>query len=252
MVRSSPQNAHTGSAEQGRGPRCCGIVNAPILLIGASSGIGLATAKLLQQEGRAIITAGRRDPGLGAPHITFDVLAGPLPMDQLPAELGGLAYFPGSIDLKPLRSTKADDLRAAFELNVLGAFTTVQACADRLKKVPGSGIVLFSTVAVGRGMAFHSSVAAAKGAVEGLTRSLAAELAPTVRVNCIAPSLTRTPLADKLLSSPEREAASAERHPLKRVGEADDIAAMAAFLLSERARWITGQVIGVDGGMSAI
>jgi NAD(P)-dependent dehydrogenase (short-subunit alcohol dehydrogenase family) len=134
----------------------------------------------------------------------------------------------------------------------MGAFTAVQACADRLKKVPGSGIVLFSTVAVGRGMAFHSSVAAAKGAVEGLSRSLAAELAPTVRVNCIAPSLTRTPLAEKLLSSPEREAASAERHPLKRVGEAADIAAMAAFLLSERARWITGQVIGVDGGMSAI
>ncbi len=227
-------------------------MNAPILLIGASSGIGHATAHLLVHEGRPLLTMGRRDPGLGAPHITHDMLAGPFPVEQLPAELGGLAYFPGSIDLKPLRSTKVDDLRGAFELNVLGAFTAVQACADRLKKVPGSGIVLFSTVAVGRGMAFHSSVAAAKGAVEGLARSLAAELAPTVRVNCIAPSLTRTPLAEKLLSTPEREAASAERHPLKRVGEAEDIAAMAAFLLGERARWITGQVIGVDGGLSAI
>jgi NAD(P)-dependent dehydrogenase (short-subunit alcohol dehydrogenase family) len=161
-------------------------------------------------------------------------------------------YAPGSIDLKPLRSTKAEDLRSAFELNVVGAFTTIQACADRLKKVPGSGIVLFSTVAVKRGMAFHAGVAAAKGAVEGLAKSLAAELAPHVRVNCIAPSLTRTPLAEKLLSSPEREAASADRHPLKRVGEADELAAMAVFLLGHDARWITGQVIGVDGGLSAI
>jgi NAD(P)-dependent dehydrogenase (short-subunit alcohol dehydrogenase family) len=107
-------------------------------------------------------------------------------------------------------------------------------------------------VAVQRGMPFHTGVAAAKGALEGMTRSLAAELAPTVRVNCIAPSLTRTPLAEKLLATPEREQASAERHPLKRVGEAQDLAAMAAFLLGDEARWITGQVIGVDGGLSAI
>jgi NAD(P)-dependent dehydrogenase (short-subunit alcohol dehydrogenase family) len=137
-------------------------------------------------------------------------------------------------------------------LNTIGAFTAIQACADRLKKAPGSGIVLFSTVAVQRGMPFHTGVAAAKGALEGMTRSLAAELAPTVRVNCIAPSLTRTPLAEKLLATPEREQASAERHPLKRVGEAQDLAAMAAFLLGDEARWITGQVIGVDGGLSAI
>lgn len=224
----------------------------PYLLIGASSGIGHAIAQRLIAQGRSIITAGRRDPGLGAPHITYDATAGALPVDQLPAELGGLVYCPGSIDLKPLRATKADDLRAAFELNVVGAFLAVQACAERLKKVPGSGVVLFSTVAVGRGMAFHSSVAAAKGALEGMARALAAELAPNVRVNCIAPSLTRTPLAEKLLSSPEREAASAERHPLKRVGRADDVAAMAVHLLGDEASWITGQVIGVDGGLSAI
>lgn len=224
----------------------------PILIVGASSGIGRATAQWLIEQGRNVITAGRRAPGLGVPHITFDATIGPFPADQLPPELAGLVYCPGSIDLKPLRSTKAEDLRAAFELNVVGAFNTIQACADRLKKKPGSGIVLFSTVAVGRGMAFHVGVAAAKGAVEGMTRSLAAELAPHVRVNCIAPSLTRTPLAEKLLSTPEREAASAERHPLKRVGEAEELAAMTAFLLSDQARWITGQVIGVDGGLSAI
>lgn len=197
---------------------------------------------------------GRTDPGLSGivAHITHDMSAGEIPTGELPDELGGLVYCPGSIDLKPLRSTRVDDLRAAFELNALGAFRAVQACTDRLKKVPGSGVVLFSTVAVQRGMAFHAGVAAAKGAVEGMARALAAELAPTVRVNCIAPSLTRTSLAEKLLSSPEREKASAERHPMKRVGEADDIAAMAAFLLSADAGWITGQVIGVDGGMSAI
>jgi NAD(P)-dependent dehydrogenase (short-subunit alcohol dehydrogenase family) len=225
---------------------------APILVVGASSGIGKAAAQRLIAEGRTVLTAGRRDPGLGVPHIPFDATAGPFPVDPLPAELSGLVYAPGSIDLKPLRSTKADDLRAAFELNVVGAFHTIHACADRLKKVPGSGIVLFSTVAVRRGMALHTVVAAAKGAVEGMTRSLAAELAPLVRVNCIAPSLTRTPLATKLLGSPERETASAERHPLKRVGEAEEPAAMAAFLLSDDARWITGQVIGVDGGLSVI
>lgn len=226
--------------------------NAPVLIVGASSGIGRSTAERLSSKGIPIITAGRHDPGISELHVTYDATAGPLPADRLPDALAGLAYFPGSIELKPLRSLTAADLRAAYELNAVGAFNAVQACAERLKKVPGSGIVLFSTVAVGRGMAFHAAVSAAKGAVEGLTRSLAAELAPLVRVNCIAPSLTRTPLASKLLSTPEREAASADRHPLKRVGEPHEIAAMAAFLMSDDARWITGQVISVDGGMSAI
>ncbi len=229
-------------------------MESPILIIGGTHGIGRALAEQLIAQGKPVITVGRTadaPPGVLA-HWQRDILAEGLPMDQLPDALGGLAYCPGSIDLKPLRSLKADDLRAAFELNAIGALQAVQACADRLKKHPGSGIVLFSTVAVQRGMPFHAGVAAAKGAVEGLTRALAAELAPAVRVNCIAPSLTRTPLAEKLLSTPEREAASAERHPLKRVGEAHEVAAMAAFLLSHDARWITGQVIGVDGGMSAI
>jgi NAD(P)-dependent dehydrogenase (short-subunit alcohol dehydrogenase family) len=163
-----------------------------------------------------------------------------------------MAYCPGSIDLRPYRSIKPEELRAALELNVVGAFRAAQACGERLKQVPGSGMVFFSTVAVGQGMAFHASVSAAKGAVEGMARALAAELAPVVRVNVVAPGLTDTPLAAKLLASPEKMKAMAERHPLKRVGSADDIAAMAAFLLGPDAGWITGQVIGVDGGMGRL
>ncbi len=225
----------------------------PYLIIGATRGIGRALAETLIARGARVITVARGAEGVPCgEHIVADVVQDGLPEEALPNELAGLAYCPGSIDLKPFRSIKPEELRAAFELNVVGAFRCAQQCAERLKRVPGSSIVFFSTVAVQRGMAFHTSVASAKGALEGLTRSLAAELAPTVRVNCIAPSLTRTSLAEKLLSSPERERASADRHALKRVGEPVDIAAMAAFLLSDEAHWITGQIIGVDGGLSAI
>lgn len=227
---------------------------APLLVIGGTGGIGRCIVEQAVAAGRPVISAGRRAdaaPGVQA-HLVYDAVQDVLPVDALPEQLSGLVYCPGSIDLKPLRSLRAEDVRAALEVNAIGAFRAVQACADRLKRHPGAGVVLFSTVAVGRGMPFHAGVAMAKGAVEGLARALAAELAPTVRVNCIAPSLTRTPLAAKLLGSPEREQASADRHPLKRVGEVEDIAAMALFLSGPQAAWVTGQVIGVDGGLSAI
>ncbi len=228
--------------------------HAPILVIGASRGIGLELAERLVEQGRSVITVSRTGSGPTGvrAHLLADVVANGLPLDQLPDALGGMVYCPGTIELKPLRSLKVDDLRHALEVNLVGAFRCAHATADRLKKVPGASMLFFSTVAVGQGMSFHATVAAAKGGVEGLTRSLAAELAPTVRVNCIAPSLTNTPLAERLLSTPEKEKAAGDRHPLKRVGQASDIAALAAFLLGPDATWITGQVLGVDGGMSTL
>lgn len=164
-----------------------------------------------------------------------------------------MAYCPGSIRLRPFGRLKEEDFLEDFRLNVLGAVKTVRACLPALKKAKnGGGIVLFSTVAVQTGMPFHASVASAKGAVEGLTRSLAAELAPRIRVNAVAPSLTDTPLAKNILSDEDRRKAAAERHPLKRFGSAEDIAAAACFLLGASASWITGQVIGADGGMGTI
>lgn len=228
--------------------------SAPYLIIGAGRGIGRALAERLIEQGYPVITVARTSDGPpGAlEHLHADVVADGLPVDRLPEALSGVAYCPGSIDLKPFRSIRVEDLRAALEVNLVGAFRAAQVCADRLKRVPGSSLLLFSTVAVGQGMPFHASVAAAKAGVEGLSRSLAAEWAPTVRVNCIAPSLTDTPLAERLLSTPEKTKAAADRHPMKRVGNAEDIAALGAFLLGPDAGWITGQVLGVDGGMSRL
>jgi 3-oxoacyl-[acyl-carrier protein] reductase len=158
-----------------------------------------------------------------------------------------------TIVLKPFQRLTVENFLEDFNINFLGAVKVIQSCLDRLKKASdGASIVLFSTVAVKAGMAFHASVASAKGAVEGLTRSLAAEFAPRIRVNAIAPSLTDTPLAQNLLSSAERRQASAERHPLKRIGSPRDIAQLAAHLLSDSGSWITGQIIHVDGGMGSL
>jgi len=226
----------------------------PILVVGATRGIGLSLTQRLVAAGHSVISVARGTdaPGGVTKHIAADVVADGLPLDQVPDILGGFAYCPGSIDLRPLRSVRPEDLRTAFEINVVGAFKCIHAVADRLKKAPGSGIVLFSTVAVGQGMPFHVPVAAAKGAVEGMMRSLAAELAPTVRVNAIAPSLSSTSLAERLLNTPEKLKGAADRHPMKRIGSPEDAAALAAFLLSKEASWITGQVIGVDGGLSRL
>jgi NAD(P)-dependent dehydrogenase (short-subunit alcohol dehydrogenase family) len=226
-----------------------------ILIIGAGSGIGLELAVKLKENNNIYAMSRTRGELPDSENIRwkeFDVLKDDFDTGFLPEQLDGLVYCPGSINLKPFRGLKVSDVVSEFELNALGAFKVIQAVLPKLKKSESASVVLFSTVAVGQGMPYHTSIAMAKGAVEGLTRSLAAELAPAVRVNAVAPSLTDTPLASRLLSSDERRDASAQRHPLKRVGKPSDIASMAAFLLSDEASWITGQIMAVDGGMGAL
>jgi len=228
-----------------------------VLIIGASKGIGLRTAELLAGNYNLFTVSRTETPELNrlqTTHFSADITNGvPTDLQNLPEELHGLVYCPGTINLKPFSRLTEDDFLNDYKVNVLGAVKVIQYCLPRLKKANGSSIVLFSTVAAATGMAFHASVAASKAGVEGLGRSLAAELAPSqIKVNVIAPSLTNTPLAKNLLSTPEKIEASAKRHPLNRIGLADDIASMAVFLLSDNATWITGQVFGVDGGLSTL
>lgn len=228
-----------------------------ILIAGAGKGIGLATAQLLQNEYHlSLITRTETEAIKNIPGNLFflDIVKdNTTALDTLPEDLHGLLYCPGSITLKPFTRLTPDDFLNDFHQNVLGAVKLIQYCLPRLKKSGGASVVLFSTVAVQTGMAFHSSIAVAKAGVEGLCRSLAAELAANkIRVNAIAPSLTNTPLAAGLLNTTEKMEASAKRHPLMRIGDASDIAALAAFLISDNASWITGQVIHADGGMGVL
>ncbi len=227
------------------------------LILGHATGIGAAlTHQLASKENIGLwgtyhqTTPVDQPAGISSHHL--NVLDEQPDFSFLPDTLHGLAYCVGAIQLKPFHRTTANDYIHDYQLQVLGAIKTIQACLPALKNSGQASIVLFSTVAVQTGFTFHSVVSASKGALEGLTRALSAELAPHIRLNCIAPSLTRTPLAASLLSTPEKEAAMAAKNPLKRVGEAQDIAATAAFLLSPESSWMTGQVIHVDGGMGAI
>lgn len=225
-----------------------------ILLIGGSKGIGLATAKLLAEE-HNIFVISRTSEGLadlGVDYQQFDVTKDDVSSLELPEVIDGLVFFPGSIILRPFHMLKASTFAEDMELNFFSLVKIVQQLLPRLKRSKSASLIFFSTVAVKVGMPFHTSIAAAKGAVEGFSKSLAAELAPAIRVNVIAPSLTNTSLAGKLLSSDEKIEKMGDRHPLKRVGEAEDIANMVVFLLSEKSSWMTGQVLGVDGGLSGI
>lgn len=223
------------------------------LIIGASSGIGFALANELLGAGHRVISASRTKPDLaGIEHIDWEA-PHPFPKENLPPSLDGMVYCPGTISLKPFHRFTAQDFTKDFEINVLGAVQVLQTVFPLLKNSGDAAVVLFSTVAVQIGMSFHASIAAAKGAIEGLTRSLAAEWAPhKIRVNAIAPSLTQTPLAGALLSTPEKVDASNKRHPLGRVGQPLDSAHLAKFLLGDESRWMTGQVIGLDGGLGSL
>lgn len=220
-------------------------MNKQILIVGGSSGIGNALNNLLNEEGHEIINISRSQGGT-------DVLDESPNFPIIDGALDALVYCPGSINLKPFRGLKMEDFQHDLEVNYLGAIKTIKHYLPNLKEAERASITLFSTVAVQKGMPFHSSIAGAKGAIEGLTRALAAEFAPKIRVNCIAPSLTETPLASKLLRNEKQREGAEQRHPLKSIGQASDIANMAHYLISEKANWISGQIIGVDGGMSSL
>ena len=225
-----------------------------ILIIGGSSGISAAVAELCLAQGHRVYLASRtKNEALkGAIHQTFDVLNDAIETLVLPEQIDGFVYAPGSINLRPFKMLKAVTFEKDFAINVMGLINTVQGILPKLMASPLASLVFYSTVAVGVGMPFHTSVAMAKGAVEGFARALAAEYAPQLRVNVVAPSLTQTPLAGRLLSSEEKIQNMGQRHPLKRVGTAEDIAQMTAFLLGEQSSWMTGQVLGVDGGLSKL
>ena len=225
------------------------------LVIGGTSGIGLETTKLLSKNNRVIVISREKKNIDGMPNVEFYSADVTKTIDDLPnieGEINGIVYCPGTINLKPMKILKIEDFQNDFEINVLGAVKVINKYFANLKSSENASIVLFSTVAVQTGMQYHASIASAKGAVEGLARSLAAEFAPSIRVNCIAPSITNTPLADKLLNNDTKLKASEDRHPLKRIGNANEIAELASFLLSENSGFITGQIIKADGGISSI
>jgi NAD(P)-dependent dehydrogenase (short-subunit alcohol dehydrogenase family) len=225
-----------------------------ILLIGGSYGIGLAIAKALANDNNVFV-ASRTAEGLSdlkVTHLTFDAQTDTLDISKLPAVIDGLVYCPGSINLRPFKGLKIETFESDLQINFIDMVKVVQTVLPQLTASNQASIVLFSSVAASMGMPFHTSVAAAKGAVEGFAKALASEYAPKIRVNVIAPSLTNTPLADKFLNNETKQEKSAERHPLKRFGQPDDLAQMATFLLSEKSSWMSGQILHVDGGMSTL
>jgi 3-oxoacyl-[acyl-carrier protein] reductase len=223
---------------------CCKAMR-NYLFLGASSALAQATKTKVESEGDSVFQISRN-----ASYSNVEILDYMSVMPSIEQRFDGLVYFPGSINLKPFRSLKLEDFQDDFNIHVLGAVNSLKAYQAQLNE--GASVVLISSVAANVGMPFHASVASVKAALEGLGRSLAAEWAPKIRVNVVAPSLTITPMAEKLTNTPEKIEAGAQRHPMKRLGNPQDFASCIAFLLSEQSAWITGQVIPVDGGMGKL
>lgn len=238
--------------------------NHATIIMGAHGGIGASLAEMLLEKGENLILTARKAKNLEQYTDRNNVHICELDVTHpdsdrfkdflsLAKSLGvkGLAYCVGSIDLKPLKATKDEDFIKSFDLNLLGAVRVLRALERQMKESEAS-IVLFSTIAVQQGFMNHSIISASKGAVEGFTKALAAEWAPKVRVNCIAPSLTDTAIAEPLTSSEQMAAVIANMHPIPRLGQPEDSATVAAMLLSDKAGWITGQIFHVDGGRSTL
>lgn len=222
------------------------------VIVGGSSGIGLELVKILKENNRLTLLSRNAAPEVGPniEHVGFNVLSDEIPLSRLPEKIDGFVYCPGTVNLKPFKLLSPESFRDDLELNFLGLVRTLQPLMDYFNT--GSSLVFFSSVAVAKGMPFHASVAASKAAIEGFTRSLAAEYAPRIRVNAIAPSLVDTPLVSRMLNHEKKQENMNARHPLGRYGRPEDIAQLTAFLLSNQSSWITGQVIGVDGGVSTL
>ena len=224
-----------------------------ILLIGGSSGIGLSLVNQISQD-HNVYVACRSNNSLpeNVNYINYDVLNDDLNSSLLPETIDSFIYLPGSINLRPFKSLSIESFKEDLEINFIGLIKSLKSILKNLTASNSASIVLFSTVAVQRGMPFHSSVSSSKGAIEGLAKSLAAELSPKIRVNVIAPSLVNTPLANRFLNNDIKIEKSSNRHPLKRIGSASDIANLTDYLISDKSSWITGQIIAADGGLSTI
>jgi NAD(P)-dependent dehydrogenase (short-subunit alcohol dehydrogenase family) len=227
-----------------------------IVVVGGSHGIGAGIVRRCLDSGATVTTfsrtAGETASLPGVQHHSVNLVSGTIDASLLPDTIDGFVYCPGTISLGPLRAVKADLLRSDYEINVVGAVGALQAALPGLKRSTEASVVLFSTIAVATGLPMHTSVAASKGAIEALVRTWAAELSPKVRVNAIAPALTDTPLAEKFLDREEKRAVMAAKYPLGRIGTVEDMAAAAEFLLSSDSSWMTGQILGIDGGMSSV
>lgn len=225
-----------------------------ILLIGGSTGIGYELSKKLTKFHKVFVATRNPDAFLNKDNIETlnSNINGEFDSSNLPDILDGFVYLPGTINLRPFKGLKPDNFIEDFEINVIGCIRILQKVLPNLQASENASIIMFSTVAVGLGMPFHSSVACSKGAIEGLTRSLAAEFAPKIRVNAIAPSLLNTPMAEKFLNSEVKIENAKNRHPLKDIGNPSNIAELVKFLLEDNSKWMTGQVIQFDGGISSV